>query len=300
MGLISWRLPWRGQVCSGVPPLTAPPHLCQRKLLLFLYSEAADRFCSKRSNALGGEFSPAGPGRQQGLCVRSRPRHRRDPAAEAAQAGSVCLGRRRERALAARQPRCFLSPLFAQAFRKTIGSDEGFPVPAAPASAARLGDLPQSPPRCGTGCVRGIPLRLKTPHGGGAMGVKSVHEAGRRLPEMSAVPRKSYGRQTNKARNTQIRCRLHYLGHGSNKGEHRETWQVPPCTDTTTPMVKEPGRCWECPCTALGLPDTVRDPDCPCRSVCGPNRAQTGSDMFLVPGKFPVTRTDSQELTSPR
>lgn len=67
---------------------------------------------------------------------------------------------------------------------------------------------------------------------------------------MSTVPRKSYGTQTNKGRNAQIICRLHYPGHASNKREHRETWQVPPCTDTTTPIVLEPARCWECPSTA--------------------------------------------------
>lgn len=305
MGLISWWLPWREQVCSGVLPLTAPPHLCQRKLLLFLYSEAADRFCSKRSNALGGEFSPAGPARQ-GLCEEPARKGPRGP-----RAGTPRPRRRRRGVfasaaavsgpLAARQPPMFPLALVRTGIQENNRQRWGL---------SRSGGAGQRSPAWGPatvtsslwdGLCSGDYFGIKiTPHGGGAMGVKSVHEAGRRLPEMSAVPRKSYGRQTNKGRNTQISCRLHYLGHGSNKPEHRETWPVPPCTDTTTPIVKEPGRCWECPCTALGLPDTVRDPDCPCRSVCGPNRAQTGSDMFLVPGKFPVTGTDSQELTSPR
>lgn len=98
------------------------------------------------------------------------------------------------------------------------------------------------------------------------MGIKSVHEAGRRLPKMLAVPRKSYGAQTNKDKNAQITCRLLYLGHSSNKRELKETWQAPPCTDTTTAIVMELARCWECPFTALGLPETLQDPDFPYRS----------------------------------
>lgn len=141
----------------------------------------------------------------------------------------------------------------------------------------------------------------KNPHRGGAMGIKSVREAGRRLPKMSAMPRKSYGTQTNKDRNAQITCRLHYLGHSSNKREHKETWQVPPYTDTTTPIVMEPARCWECPFTALGMHETLQDPDFPRRSEpggrTGHKRAMTRSWYLgnsVWPGETP------EEFISPR
>lgn len=286
--------------------LHSPTTLMRKETALIFLLRGCGQICSKRSNALRGELRAAGPARAgpQGPWGAGRARHDR---AVSARAGTPRLRRRRRSVfasaaaasgpLAAGQLLMFPLALVRRGIQennrqrwglsRSGGAGQRSPARRPATSALGLRD----------GRCSGDYFEIKSP---GAMGIKSVREAGRRLPKMSAVPRKSYRTQTKKDRNAQITCRLHCLGHGSNKREHKETLQVPPCTATTIPIVMEPARCWECPFPALGLPETLQGPDFPCRSEpagrAGHKQAVTcswrrGNSVWA--GQTPV-------LTSPR
>lgn len=150
-------------------PRTAPKHLCERKPLLFFYSEAAGRFCSKRNKALRGEELPAAGPARAGTQGREEPAALgaagprppgRDPAAAAAQAERVCLGRRRQRASGRRPaPDVSSRPCSRRHSGKQSAAMRAFPFrPRRPAQPGPR-TCHQARRGCGTGGVRGITLR---------------------------------------------------------------------------------------------------------------------------------------------
>lgn len=141
----------RPGVFWGAPPHSPTTPVREETAFTFLLRGWREVLFQAEQCSEGRGVSPGCPcpGWHAGA-VRSRPRS--EQKGRVPRAGTPRLGRRRRSVfasaaaasgpLAARQALMFPLSLFAEAFRKTIGSDEGFPVPAAPASAAQPGDLP--------------------------------------------------------------------------------------------------------------------------------------------------------------